>query len=454
MEITSTIAHYIVASKFEQIPQRVVEKTKQVLLDTLGCGIGGSETEPGRIVSDFAVQQGGTREATLFGRGDRINCVMAGYTNGILVDVLDYQETLLCHPSTTVIPAALALAERERCTGKDLLTAIVVGYDVCMRIGAAVKPSPAVSKVVAVVYCSLAFGAGAAAAKVLRLDEERVAHCIGYTGACTPVPTWISKWPRPLHYIKNNFGEQTRAGIMGALLAQMGFLGPRPMLDHELGFWRMIGSDRYDKRLALEGLGEEYRIMADTFKPYPSCRWNHPTLDMVTEIMKDNGLQTDQIEQITVKTFDEMAQWFADYAPTNIVDAEFSLPYAVAMVLAGVEPGPEWYRDDILKSDTIKDLTGRVILETDSLADKKFYEGGGYPTTVEIRVRDGRIVSKSADFARGDPRKPMTNDELVEKFRRLTTPIIGAVKSKRLRQLIEDLEGVTDISELASCLSP
>ncbi len=454
MEITSTVAHYIAQTRFEDIPDEVIIKTKEILLDTLGCGIGGSVTGPGRMVVETVMELGGVPEATLFGHGNRVNCLLAGFANSILVDILDYEETLICHPSATIVPAAFALAERENASGRDLLTAVVVGYEVAMRIGAAIRPTPQVSSQVAVMYSFLSLGAAAAASRLLRLDEEKVKHSLGYTGASTPVPTWISKWPRPLHHVKNNFGEQTRAGIMGALLAQKGFLAPYPILDHKLGFWKMIGSDSCQSSLMTQGLGEEYRILDDTYKPYPSCRWIHPVMDMVAELMAESKASSDEVEKVNVRTFTEMAQWFADYHPSNLVDAEFSVPYAVAMIMSKEEPGPGWYTEAMLSSDAIQALAKRVCVEADPEADREFYEQGGYPSHVELILRDGRALSRKAHFARGDPRKPMTRKEILDKFRQLANPIVGSEKADQAIEMIGDLETIDDLSELASQLSP
>lgn len=454
MEITSTVARYIAHTRFEDIPGEVITKAKEILMDTLGCGIGGSVTVPARMVIETIMELGGKPEATLFGHGGRVNCVWTGFANSILVDILDYEETLICHPSATIVPAALAVAERQHASGRDLLTAMVVGYEVALRIGAAIRPTPQVSSQVAVMYSFLSFGAAAAASKLLRLDEEKVRHSLGYTGATTPVPTWITKWPRPLHYVKNDFGEQTRAGIMGALLAQKGFLAPYPILDHHLGFWKMIGSDRCEGSIMTQGLSKEYRILSDTYKPYPSCRWNHTSMDMVAELMAESGASCDDIEQITVKTFTEMAHWFADYRPSNIVDAEFSLPYAIAMIVSKEKPGPGWYSEEMMKRDEIKELADRVKVEADPDADREFYEVGGYPSQVEINLKDGRVLKRKASFARGDPRKPMTRREIVDKFLQLAVPIIGSKAAQEVMKLIENLDKMEDISELARRLSP
>jgi 2-methylcitrate dehydratase PrpD len=454
MNVTSAIAQYIAMTGSEEIPQPVISRAKEILLDTVGCGVGGSTSAPGSIVIDFVVELGGVPESTILGRKERTNCLLAGFTNAVLVDILDYEETLLCHPSATIIPAALALGERKHVSGKELLAAIVIAYDVSVRIGSAVRPSPEISRQVAVMNSFLSFGAAAAASRILHLDEDRVCHALGYAGSCTPVPTWISKWPRPLHYVKNNFGEQARAGIMGALLAEKGFIAPFPILDHELGFWKMIGSDRYDSTRVTEGLGTEHIIMKDTFKPWPSCRWNHTIMDMVDELITEHRITTHDIERITARTFSEMARWFGDYAPKNIVDAEFSLPYAVAMILLRVPAGPEWYTEKMLSDPKIKDIADKVFLEEDMESDRIFYESGGYPASVEILLKNGRKLERKGTFAKGDPRKPMSKDQIINKFYQLAAPILGQEKADRSLALIEELETVDDITELTSVLSP
>ena len=138
---------------------------------------------------------------------------------------------------------------------------VVLGFEVSQRIGLAILPSPEVGKAVAVLFAFHSFGAGVAGGKIMRLSPLQMLNALGYTGAATPVPTWISKWESPLHWVKNDYGEQTQAGILGVLLSRKGFIGPQKVLDGDLGFWRMVGSDRCDHREMTKGLGESYEIL-------------------------------------------------------------------------------------------------------------------------------------------------------------------------------------------------
>jgi 2-methylcitrate dehydratase PrpD len=448
MGTTETLAKYIVDLCYDNIPKPVLEKVKLILLDTIGCGIGGVKTPIGGKAISLANDLMGREEASIFGQKKKTNCLMAGFVNAILVDALDFEETLLCHPGATIIPAALGVGEKINASGKEIITAVVAGYEVATRIGFGIRPSSKVHKEVCVMMSFLAFGSMAAAGKLLNLNEKQLIHAIGYTGASTPLPVWISKWKRPLHWVKNNFGEQARAGIMGALLAEKDFIGPHSMMDHELGFPRMIGTDRSDFDTQTASLGKEYLILNDTFKPYPACRWIHPTLDAILQLTTEKKITPEEIKQINIRTFSEMADWFVDYRPASLVDGQFSIPYTVALILSSIPPGPRWYDKDILEDPNILKLATKVKVTTDEDAELQFYKKRKFLSKIEIKYSENKCVRKTAKYAKGDLENPMTEKEITEKFISLSEPHIGANNSRRLIERLGQLQKEKDVKKI------
>jgi len=284
---TERIIDYVKNIRYKDLPSAVIDKAKIILLDTVGVGLAGAVTEPATILLTLIKEMKGKAQATLIRDGTKVNCIQAGFLNSYCMDIMDFGETFegLGHPNACTVPAGLAVGEWNHCSGKDLILAIVVGNEISIRLGLAFRPSKERSEVISN-YNWHSFGAAIAAAKLLGLNKKQLVNAIGITGSSTPVPTSNPRWERPLHWIKNNFALQTEAGIMGAIFAQKDFTGPHTMLDSDLGFWRMTGSDRCQRELMDRGLGDEFKILKIGFKSYPCCRWLHPTLDAVSRLME------------------------------------------------------------------------------------------------------------------------------------------------------------------------
>ena len=387
---TEALVKYICESRFEDVPGDVIEKAKWIVLDTLGCALAGSQTELGRVVIDQVNELGGKKESLIFGKKMRTNSLCAGYCNTILSDALDFEETApLAHPSAVIIPAALASGEMAKAPGKTLLLAVIAGYEVSLRIGYAILPSPEVQQMVAVAFSFLSFGACTASGKILNLTFEQMLNAFGYAGAATSLPTWATKWKRPLHWVKNNYGEQTQAGMLGALLSRKGFLGPPKILDEDFGFWRMVGSDRWDDKVITEGLGVLYEIRKDTFKPYPACRWLHATLDALNFIVTEQGFTARDVEWVKVRTV-KGAVNLLDYNPETMIDGEFSLPYCCAMILMRQKPGPSWYSVENLSSKEVASCMAKVKAEVDPDIVESGWKDPKISAIVRVHLRDGK----------------------------------------------------------------
>lgn len=450
---TELLVQYVSDARFEDLPKDVVEKAKLIILDSIGCALSGSRTELGKLVIDQINEIGGKRESVIFGKKMRTHSVWAGYVNAILIDALDYEETAIAHPSASIIPAAFALGEVVRASGKNLVLAVVLGFEVSLRIGYAILPTPEVARVVASVYSFLSFGACVAAGKILGINSEEWMNAFGYAGAATPLPTWISKWERPLHWVKNNYSEQTQAGILGVLLAKRGFLGPRKVLDGDLGFWRMVGSDRCNTSRMTEGLGTVYEIRKDTFKPYPACRWLHTALDALDYILMEQSLNLKEIESITVKTSKDLIDWLVDYKPQTMIDGEFSLPYCMAMILMRQKPGPLWYSDVNLSSKEAVSCMVKIKTESDPEANEIYLREHRRIATVCVRMKNGKEFNKKVVHPKGDLENPMTEAELVKKFEGLASSVIRTKSIiSNITELILNLEKLKNINKITSLL--
>lgn len=444
---------YLHDLRYDGLPQEVRERAIDVLLDTLGCMLGGAATDLGAAYIRVTRRVAGQGPSTAFGIERKVDAVSAAFLNAAHADALDYEDTLLGHPSSTIVPAALAAGEMAGSSGAEVIAAIVAAYDVSVRIAASITPSPERARDVAVRFAWLGFGAAAAAAKLLRLTAAQTLDAFGYAGASSPLPVWITKWPRPLHWIKNNLSEQARAGVLGVLAAQDGLGGPRQILDSDLGFWRMVGSDRFNPDALHDGLGSRYAILETHFKPYPACRWLHTIIEATQRLRDEHRLNPVDIEAIRVGAPDETANWFIDPVPATQVDAEFSIPYVVAVTLHSIAPGPQWYAAHTLRDPSVLALAKKVSVHQTSVVDHGAGSGGRLPCDVSITLRDGREVQTTHADPLGSPERPLSEGALRHKFMSLATDALGDERAANIwdrRASIAKLQTIREWPPLAS----
>jgi len=457
--VTRDLATYAVETQFEDYPQEVVERAKILVLDSIGCMFGGCQTSLGEGILTPIKSMGGAEEATIVGGGVRVPTIQAAFVNGTTANALDYDDTLLGigHPGASVIPAALAIGEWTDASGKDVLNAILIGYDVGDRIGLAIQPTYERLQNVWGVGTWQTFGAVAAAAKMLNLDLKQTLNAYGVAGATAPLPN-TQKWgwaleERPIHWVKEPTGWPCWTGTTAAVLAKHGFIGNNYILDGDNGFWIMAGSDRCDYDKMTEGLGSEYEVVDNiAIKPYSSCRWQHATLDCVKRLKTEHNLGPEDVEEVVVHSF-AWVKTHELYGPADMVDAQFCIPYTVTMVLLGLHPGPAWYTDENLKSEEVLELSKKVSVEVDPELDKAYFDRDQLAARVEITTRRGGKFEAFVDVPTGDPRNPLTVEEIEDKFRNQALYALDEEEVEDAMGMIADFENLDSVSGLMSLLA-
>ncbi|MEW6105596.1 MAG: MmgE/PrpD family protein [Bacillota bacterium] len=448
---TRRLCEYLAQADLKIVPCEVIQKAKWCVLDSLGNAIGGGVLQPSRIIQGLITRWGGAEEATIVSSGARVPLPFAVYANSYNANALDFDDTHAAqgHPGSMVIPPALSVSEWASRPGEEFLSAVIHSYEVALRIGAALKATPERYKKVMGQASYLVFGTVSAASKLLGLDAEKTLDAFGIAGASAPVP-FVRKFglnleDRPVAWVKNNFGWASMAGLVAALLAREGFVGNRSILDGECGFWVMAGSDRCDFDKMTEGLGEEYLILDTAFKPYASCRWTHSALDAV-ELMKsrEGGLETSRIEKIQIKGFYEVGHSLSAANPRNIIDAQFSLPYLVALSLANKSPR-FGLRESDLDDPEVRQLMDKVEIEVDEGYSRMFFEEHLTPSTVILTMRDGRVLSETVLKPSGESESPVTEEELRDKFMRLVAPVLGGRAARSIMSGVLNIESVHDM---------
>lgn len=453
-EVTRTLADFASNLRYEDIPVGVREKAKGYILDSLGCCIGGYLTEPGKKVTDFFTSMGGNPESQIFATGQRVPCLHAVYVNAYLSNALDFDDTFgaWSHPGAMIVSPGLAVAEKVGgVSGKDYLSSVVAAYEVTIRVGLGTAPSPKRYKQAWGISTHQVFGSTTVAGRLLHLDSDAMATAYGFAGNSAPVPycrkSGLEIEERPFSWLKNNFGWAAMGGVLGAILAQNGFIGPRNVLDGERGFWTMCGSDQCDFDIMVKGLGENFLIQETSFKPYSSCRWTHSSLDALREILEREPLVPEMVEKVTIRSFFEICHHMGVKQPSNIFDAQFSLPYLVAVTLNGHSPHLGLYEED-LRDPRVLELANCVHLEADEEADHLFLEKGLMPSEVTIRTKDGGEFKSRVEVPSGSPGKFLPLSEQSEKYMFLVSRVLGKEKAIQSLERIMEIEKFPDVARI------
>ncbi len=441
--ITSKIVDFICKTRFDNLPRTAVDMASLAVMDWMGSAAAGGRQSPAQMILGVVEELGGTPEATLLAGGGRTSCLNAALVNGAIshiVELDDVHRTSIIHPAAPVIPAALAAAEKVHAGGRDLIAAVVVGYEVAIRVAEAITPSH---------YhywhttgtCGT-FGAAAAAAKIFNLGADRVTWALGNAGT-QAAGLWefladgaMSKHLHP--------GKAAMNGLLAALLARRGFTGASRILEGERGFCRATAADVDFNRIT-DGLGTgRYKIEEISYKIHSSCRHTHPAVDTAIDLARRHRIRPDDVRWIRVSTYKTALDITANYTPESPYAAKFSLPFCVSLAIKEGRCGPEEFNGSTLTDPVIRSLMEKVDLEVDPALNARHPEL--WPASVRIGIRSGQVLQGHTDYPRGDPENPVTTRELEEKFLSLASGPWGKETARRMMELCRNLAAVSDVS--------
>jgi 2-methylcitrate dehydratase PrpD len=455
LRTTQVLANLTHSIRYEEIPKPVIAKVKELILDSIACMIGGTTREQGQKIIDLYVAMEGVPEVQIYGTREKMPLLNAVYVNSYLSTVLDFDDTYDGHPGSTVVPVALSIGEVKDIDGEEFLESVVAGYEMGIRVSNGIKPTPERTKKVRGINTWQIFCATAVASKLLNLTAEQTTHAYGHAAIHASVPS-LRKWgfiDGRIQWLKNNFGWTSYGGVLSALLAQMGFIADTTILDGEEGFWIMASSDRCDYDAMREPLGTYYTLMVHT-KPYPACRHIHPTLDAVSAILKQNSIDPQDIDKIEVHTFYEVVKDYS-FLPSIPFDVCFSTPHLIALLMHKISPGPEWLDDRYLQDERILDMARKVqIVEWKEASETYPLVKRELMSRVKMIGKDGKVYDETVRIPEGDPRNPMSDQGLAQKFRSLVEPVLGTVRSEQLYRQVLKVELVESIRSIVNLMVP
>lgn len=459
MAITEKLADFAVEKSFNDIPLNVIHDTKRIILDGIGCAIGGfSMRNCSDVIAEVVRKIGGPKESTMIGKWNKVSCIGAAYANAKLGNLMDMDDVFLNigHQSPMVLYPALAVGEREKSNGKEFLASVAIGYDVSSRVVLGIGTlfdviENRVETTEVVGFGQGIFGGAVSAGRLLRLNKAQMINAIGMAGLYTPAPLAT----KDMSMSKYQVEWGALGSIFAALLSKSGFAGPQTLLDGD-SYAKGMGKKTYLKDIVVADLGDKWYISGTSIKPYPTCRHNHYVLDMVNKIAREEKLKPEKISRIVIKGLANYKKppW-NNYEPKNEFELQFSIPFAVALVAYQIRPGPRWMDAELLRNEKLRSLARRVEIEVEpeiaEIVRKSLpLPTLEIPTTLRIDAEGKEYIATTRN-AKGDGFSKdarMSDEEVIEKFKENALNVLRKEEIEWIIEKVFNLEKLENIREL------
>ena len=446
--ITATMSRWAEQLSYEQLSEDAIREARRYLLDSLGCAIGGFLQHDVKIALEVLGDHAGNGPCTVIGTGQKLDPVTASLLNALMVRVMDYNDIYWkqdpSHPSD-IIPAAMACGEQRGLGGKDLIVGIVLGHEFEQRLCEAAFPG---IRERGWHHATLtAFVSPIVAGKMLGLDWERIQHAIGISASrhCTLGAVTAGK----LTMMKNTVDPMaTQSGVIAALLAEKGYSGPEHVIDGKEGLVHCMGPE-WKLEILTDGLGESWRITQCGMKAFPTEALTHAPISCTLDLIKEHDLAPEQVEKVHIRSLARAADILADpskYDPRTKETADHSLPYVIAAAVADRQVTPVQFTDEKIMDPKIRAQLDKVEVVADPEIEALFPEL--QRVIVTVRTTDGAEHTKQIDYPKGDPRNPLTDAEIEEKFDALAGPVLSGTSIERVKEMVWNLEKLGTITEL------
>lgn len=443
-EISQRLASFAVMFGREGLPPEIRRETQRALLNGLAAGLGGASDEVVAIFERTLGRFSGPATSTLIGRAVRMDAPTAAFINAAAINVLDFDDThhgTIIHPTAPVAAAVLALAEMTAASGAQALDAIAIGMEAACRIGNAVSPGHYARGWHITATCGV-FGAAMGCSRLLQLDEKQALHALGAASAQS------SGLVETLGTMAKSagVGHAARAGLLSALFASEGLIGPERPLEGRLGFLHVTADDPAMDRV-VDGLGKTWELRRNMYKPYPCGVVLNPVIDACLEIGSSGDFQSSEIISVTV-TGSELLRMRTDRPNVTAGrEAQVSAQHAVAVSLLRGTASARDFSDEAVRDPHVMELRARV---------GGIVVDGSYPDTaasVEILLQNGRVLTKGVWAARGSIDLPMSDSQLEAKLRNLVAHGAPDIVADDVIEQISKVADAPDVKSLMACLS-
>ena len=450
--LTRTLVTYAHALNSSDLSAEVFERAKYLLLDYLGVAIAGSLTDSSQPVYRMLKRSASPSLCTVIGTPAKTSPEFAALANGTAAHSLELDDTHQAgsiHPGVVIFSTAIALSELDPViTTDEFVAAVVAGYEVTARLAIALQPKSHYELGFHPTSTCGVFGAAVTAAKLLRLSEEQMLSAIGIAGSMAAGSLEFladGTWTKRLHP-----GLAAQNGILAANLAAESFRGPTTILEGRDGFLSAYSRDARPE-LVTQDLGKTFEILRTAIKPHACCRYMQASIDGLIELATAHNILPEQVERVEVAVLE--AGWSLvceprkrKYAPSNGVDAQFSMPYGAAVALVDRAAGLDQFSGENFHSPQIKALMGKVVLQKDIRIEENFPQE--WPAIVRVHLKDGRHLEKRVRFPKGDPENPLSWQELSAKFYSLSARVLSPKRCEEIINSVKDMKGRTALRHI------
>jgi 2-methylcitrate dehydratase PrpD len=458
MGLTQEVANFVARTKYSDIPHDVLQLARGFILDGLGVALAGSTDECSRIVQHQIRQAAGRTECSILGTGLMAPAPKAALANGVAGHAMDYDDTqlstskeavygLLTHPTTPVLAAVLAVGEREKISGRDLVLAYILGVEVECRIADAINPRHYQSGFHSTATMG-GLGAAMAVGKILRLKEAQLIRTLGIAASmASGLRENFGTMTKPLHA-----GRAAENGVTAALLARDGFTAANNILEARRGFFNAMAGG-YDEGKISGRLGAPYFMKEPgiSIKPYPSGSLSHPAQDLILDLVRQHDLGAADIERIDVGTNSNVPNALIYPMPKNALEGKFSIPFCMAIAVLERKAGIAQFQDRKVRDKKVIEFMKRVTLYVDDELEMLGYDQ--VRSRIRIALKNGRTIEGRYDVARGHPEKPMSWAEIGDKFCDCAALVLPDKNAEDIVELTARVEELKSLSPLIRALT-
>jgi 2-methylcitrate dehydratase PrpD len=455
---TEEIARFIAEGDLGKVPEDVKDKARIALTDCLGCALGGAHAPSAGIVLDFIRESGGAPHAGVVGNDLRTSLPDAALANGLIASALLYDDTSLAmhgHSTATLLPVLLALGEKLHKSGRDLLEAYLVGFEVEAVVGWAVEPEHYERGWHATATIG-ALGAAASACRLMGLPVDKVRMALGLAASMAGGS-------------RQNFGTMTqalhgglpaRSGLVATALAARGFTADPDILESRMGFFALFGPDNRKVEAATAGLGREWALERPVLamKLYPCGFPLHRPIEGTIELAAEHDIDPDDVAEVRCDVHYLVPQTVFHDNPQTGLEGKTSIAYCVARSLLDRRIGLAQFTDEKVQDPAARRLMEKVRVEVPPELSAEAARGRitaiAAPATVTVTLRDGSVLSRRVEYYRGDPNRPLTEADVADKFRDCAAAVLDAERTEKALKAITGIEGLSDTADLMKLVTP
>jgi 2-methylcitrate dehydratase PrpD len=461
-DFAAELARFAAGVTAASLPPAVLEAARANVFDTLACAVAGSSAMAVGETRDQVVEWGGAPQASVLVFGDRVPAHHAAWVNGTMAHARDYDDThdaAVLHAGVSVVPAALAAAQLAGVTpGADFIAGVAVGLETISRLGVATRVSIIDS---GYMYTALFghFAATVAAARVLRLDHAQTVNALGIAYSQVAGNHQVTRDAALTKRMQPGFAAM--AALVSTQMARRGIRGAQATFEGVDGFLRVYLHDRVDRDALRAGLGEHWEFSALSYKPYPCCRFNHAAIDAALALRKQHAIDPARIRRVRVGLNHQAYEAVCTpievrQSPRTIVQAQFSIPYTVAVALIDGCARLGHFSDASLRREDLLALAAKVQPSVDAGIERAAGRNVS-PVAIAVDMDDGRTLHSRVDIPLGHPQRPMSGADMVAKamdcFQLAARPL-STEAVDRLQERVNTIEHLDDTNQLVVCLMP